>query len=178
MINTIKHICHTAFRQLRRITVVIGVLAVTAVVWSLIATHTTVKNAGVLPGADSSLAVSEVGWGSETLDAADSWSSWSLIQSANACGLGASSCFKCHNGKRAKKWSEDLITAPWHPNHKKVNFSCAGCHKGNPRLLKKSLAHRKLIADPRTTPSESCVKCHKGQDTAKLLKPYAIREAK
>ncbi len=175
MIKTIKHVYHTAFRQLRRVTIVIGVLTVTAVAWSVIVTHTTVDKVGGIPGTESNLAAGETGWGSETLNATESWS---LIQSANACGLGASSCFKCHNGRRAKKWSEDPVTAPWHPNHKKVNFSCAGCHKGNPRLLKKSLAHRKLIANPRTTPSESCAKCHKGQDTAKLLKPYAIREAK
>lgn len=171
MIITIKHIYRTVFRHLQRITVIIGVLTLSVVAWSFIAGALAGKGE-TMAGADSGLATGEAGWGSETLDAG--YQPWSLFPLANACGLGASSCFKCHNGKRAKKWSEDPKTAPWHPNHKKVNFSCAGCHKGNPRLLKKSLAHKKLIADPRTKPEESCAKCHQGDDTAKLLKPYAI----
>lgn len=163
--KTIKHIYRAGFRQLQRITVVISLVTISAVAWSLIT--------DALVGKDETIAATntgEAGWGSETLDAA--YEPWSLFPLANACGLGASSCFKCHNGKRAKKWDEKLETAPWHPNHKKVNFSCAGCHKGNPRLLKKSLAHRKLIGNPRTTPSESCAKCHQGDDITKLLKPY------
>ena len=66
----------------------------------------------------------------------------------------------------------DIKVAPWHPDHQKVNFSCAGCHKGNPRLLKKGLAHKKMIADPRATPDKSCASCHKGAEFGKLLKPY------
>lgn len=160
MIKTIKRIYRTAFTQLRLVTAIIGVLTVSAVVWSLMA------------GTDSGLAADEISWGSETQNAVSE--PWSPIQSANACGLGASSCFKCHNGRRAKKWSEDPKTAPWHPNHKKVNFSCAGCHKGNPRLLKESLAHKKLIADPRKTP-DRCMTCHtSGKTSTELLKPYAI----
>ncbi|HEB85632.1 MAG TPA: hypothetical protein ENI68_01245 [Gammaproteobacteria bacterium] len=90
------------------------------------------------------------------------------IRVANACGLGASSCFKCHNGKRA----ESPSNKPWHTQHEPVNFSCAGCHKGNPRLMMKSIAHSRLIVDPRQTASQSCFNCHTTGDPQKLVDRY------
>jgi hypothetical protein len=77
-------------------------------------------------------------WGGEALNAvyrgiAES----SPIQLANACGSGASSCFKCHDGKRASAPKYDEQTSPWHLNHKTVEHSCVGCHK-NERIVRKS----------------------------------------
>jgi hypothetical protein len=113
------------------------------------------------------------GWGSEALQAIHSnVTSLSPIRLANACGLGASSCFKCHNGSRAKAPSADLKTAPWHVQHEKVNYSCAGCHAGNPRLMKKELAHTHLIIDPRAQPAQTCFSCHEGANKNDLLKTY------
>ncbi|MCS7285437.1 MAG: hypothetical protein NZ527_06930 [Hydrogenobacter thermophilus] len=91
-----------------------------------------------------------------------------FIPLANACGLGATSCFKCHNGQRA----EAPAPKPWHTDHAKVNFSCNGCHKGNPRLIKKELAHTKMIPNPLTEPSSTCASCHMGQNIGELVKKY------
>ena len=111
-------------------------------------------------------------WGEEVLlQAQERVSALSPIADANACGMGASSCFKCHNGTRAKAPGMDKQKDPWHVQHKTVNYSCAGCHHGNPRLIKKELAHADLIKDSRTR-SDTCESCHKGQDVAKLLKSY------
>ncbi|MBI1424603.1 MAG: hypothetical protein GC149_14245 [Gammaproteobacteria bacterium] len=113
------------------------------------------------------------GWGSEALEAIHAnVAPYSPIRLANACGLGASSCFKCHNGSRAKTPASDPKTAPWHVQHEKVNYSCAGCHAGNPRLMKKELAHTRLIADPRTQPAQTCFTCHEGSNKEDLLKTY------
>jgi len=90
------------------------------------------------------------------------------IKVANACGLGASSCFRCHNGRRAVAPVDKL----WHKQHEAVNYSCAGCHKGNPRLMIKPLAHSKMIADPRKTPSKSCFNCHTTDDAQKRVDRY------
>jgi len=92
----------------------------------------------------------------------------SPIPVANACGLGASSCFKCHNGKRAALPSTEV----WHEQHTKVNHSCVGCHKGNERLMLQSMAHKKLVADPRTEPKENCLSCHSDGDVEVLLGNY------
>jgi len=91
-----------------------------------------------------------------------------FIPLANACGLGATSCFKCHNGQRAPAPSPK----PWHTDHAKVNFSCNGCHKGNPRLIKTELAHTNLISNPLTQPSATCASCHMGQNIGELVKKY------
>ena len=113
------------------------------------------------------------GWGNEALKAIHAnVASYSPIRLANACGLGASSCFKCHNGSRAKAPASDPKTAPWHVQHETVNYSCAGCHAGNPRLMKKALAHTRLIKDPRTKPEQACFKCHEGSNKNDLLKTY------
>lgn len=95
----------------------------------------------------------------------------SPIPVANACGLGASSCFKCHNGKRAAKPSDEI----WHAQHEKVNHSCVGCHKGNERLMLQKMAHKDLVADPRQNP-ELCTKCHTDGDVQALVGKYLKSE--
>ncbi|MCW8853997.1 MAG: hypothetical protein OQK76_10970 [Gammaproteobacteria bacterium] len=113
------------------------------------------------------------GWGSEVISQLyDGISRVSPIPLANACGLGASSCFKCHNGKRAGAANMDSEKAPWHSQHAKVNNSCAGCHQGNPRLMKESMAHRRMLSDPRSNLQEACSTCHAGDDLQTLAKPY------
>ncbi len=87
---------------------------------------------------------------------------------ANACGLGASSCFKCHNGKRAAAPAEKA----WHTQHAEVNHSCVGCHNGNQRLMVERMAHKDLIADPRPKAGETCANCHEGGSADELLKQY------
>lgn len=92
----------------------------------------------------------------------------SPIAVANACGLGASSCFKCHNGRRADKPGEEA----WHIQHTKVNHSCVGCHQGNERLMLKNMAHKKLIGDPRKNAEQTCMSCHKEGEAPVLLGQY------
>lgn len=144
----------------------VGVLAATA---SLLATR-----------ADEPLAArddGQVGWGSEALAAAAERAfELAPIPVANACGIGASSCFKCHNGTRAAAPKADKAAAPWHPHHKTVNDSCVGCHGGNARIIKKEIAHTGLVKDPRGSP-EACGKCHKSGNAADLLKGYRIASA-
>jgi nitrate/TMAO reductase-like tetraheme cytochrome c subunit len=118
------------------------------------------------------------GWGGETAVAlAEGASNLSPISLANACGLGASSCFKCHNGKRAAAPNMDLKKSPWHAQHSKVNNSCVGCHKGNPRIMKEEMAHAKMIAKPRDNSADSCASCHSG-DLAKVQGAYHTAGAK
>ncbi len=113
------------------------------------------------------------GWGREAVvGVRDYLVTISPIANANACGLGASSCFKCHNGGRAAAPKMDAKTAPWHLDHKSVNGDCVGCHKGNERLIKKELAHTGLITDPRVKVTETCNLCHKSGNTADLNKRY------
>lgn len=112
------------------------------------------------------------GWGSEALSRIYDGVYTTVIPLANACGLGASSCFKCHNGKRAKAANMDSEKAPWHSDHSKVNKSCAGCHKGNPRLMKEEMAHKKMLGDPLTDTGEACANCHEGGDLDALSKSY------
>ena len=104
-------------------------------------------------------------WGSEALVTINEGvKKISPIPLANACGLGASSCFRCHNGRRA-----DLPTTgeegPWHAQHASVNYSCAGCHKGNPRIIKQEVAHKDLVANPVAHPEGTCTSCHAGETT-------------
>jgi len=112
------------------------------------------------------------GWGGEAAVAiAESATRMSPIPLANACGLGASSCFKCHNGKRAAAPNMDQKNALWHTQHNKVNNSCVGCHKGNARIMKEEIAHAKMIAKPRDNSTDSCSSCHTG-DLAKIQGAY------
>lgn len=113
------------------------------------------------------------GWGAEAVSAlAEGASRVSPIPLANACGLGASSCFKCHNGTRAKAADMDPKKSPWHAQHAKVNNSCAGCHKGNPRIMKEDIAHSKMVARPRDDTAGSCAGCH-ASDLSKVQGAYA-----
>ncbi len=127
---------------------------------------------------DSSLPTSiagepDAGWGAESLAEGTGQSSgFSLIGIANACGLGASSCFKCHDGNRAEAPNMDESAAPWHVQHDKVNHSCNGCHNGNPRIIRKSMAHRDLIVNPNETPDQSCASCHEGDEADEYLQRY------
>lgn len=113
------------------------------------------------------------GWGREAIGHVQEYvAAISPIANANACGMGASSCFKCHNGIRAIAPKMDAKTAPWHVNHESVNGDCVGCHKGNERLIKKELAHTGLIKDPRTRVADTCDTCHKSGNSAELNKRY------
>jgi hypothetical protein len=113
------------------------------------------------------------GWGQEAVESLGAQvATLSPIAAANACGMGASSCFKCHNGQRAVAPKIEKATAPWHVDHKTVNNSCAGCHKGNPRLIKQDLAHAQLIKDPRQSTKEVCGSCHKTGNAAELNNRY------
>ncbi|HKJ89096.1 MAG TPA: hypothetical protein VKA48_11390 [Gammaproteobacteria bacterium] len=95
------------------------------------------------------------------------------IRVANACGIGATSCFKCHNkGRRGPAPAMDAKTDPWHPDHSEVNHDCDGCHQGNPRLMVKGIAHRDMFADPRKHPQKACASCHAGAKVSKLLSKY------
>ena len=112
------------------------------------------------------------GWGGEAVFAiADQAVLMSPIAVANACGLGASSCFKCHSGKRAALPKMDAKAAPWHAQHTKANNSCVGCHKGNPRIMKEDLSHAKMIAKPFDNSTDSCAVCHAG-DLNKVQSAY------
>lgn len=112
------------------------------------------------------------GWGIEALNTLPTRATaWSPIPVANACGLGTSSCFKCHNGQRAPAPKMDKENGLWHAQHMHVNDDCVGCHAGNARIIKKELAHADLIADPRTKPAR-CATCHMSEDNVALLKQY------
>ena len=113
------------------------------------------------------------GWGQEAIeDLREHAAALSPIANANACGMGASSCFKCHNGGRAPAPKVDAKTGQWHLDHKSVNGSCAGCHKGNERLVKKELAHEGLVKNPRLNAANTCDSCHKAGNTAELNRRY------
>ncbi len=111
-------------------------------------------------------------WGSEVLRGARERAfQWAPFSVANACGIGASSCFKCHNGTRAIAPKDDKKTSPWHPDHSTVTDDCVGCHRGNPRIIKKEFAHANLVANPLAS-ADDCTRCHKGGDAPALLKKY------
>lgn len=113
------------------------------------------------------------GWGQEAALAPDSPAlAWLPMAAANACGLGASSCFKCHNGKRAAAPNADAAKSPWHAQHAKVNNSCIGCHKGNPRVMKEEVAHAKMEAKPHNDSTGACAGCH-SSDLAKVKDAYS-----
>src|SRR5574340_152856 len=124
---------------------------------------------------ESADAVAEGGGGESTVAIAAGVQRLSPIPLANACVLGASSCFKCHNGTRAAKPEMDAAKAPWHLQHAKVNNSCVGCHKGNSRIMKEDIAHATMVAKPRDDTTGSCASCHKG-DLAKVQAAYHATE--
>lgn len=127
---------------------------------------------GYTPSHDpASQGVAHTGWGSESINVVrDGLRQVSPIALANACGMGASSCFKCHNGKRAAAANMDAAKSPWHVQHKTVNNSCVGCHKGNPRLMKEDMAHAGMVKSPKQG-AETCGSCHKS-DLAKVEAKY------
>jgi hypothetical protein len=134
-----------------------------ALLWSLAASSPERADGAAEPRAQAR------GWGAEAIaDVRDAMRAVSPIAEANACGMGASSCFKCHNGQRAAAPSQEK----WHTDHKSVDNSCVGCHKGNPRLIKKELAHSQMVKDPRPNPAEMCASCHKTGNAADLVKAY------
>ncbi len=113
------------------------------------------------------------GWGAEALYAVqEHLEQVSPVALANACGLGASSCFRCHNGKRAPAPQSNAATAPWHQQHSSVNYSCVGCHQGNPRILKQDIAHKNLIVNPVASPEKTCAGCHSATDAPRLAEAY------
>jgi hypothetical protein len=123
-------------------------------------------------GAQQSVVAND-GWGSEALEIIhDQARELSPIAFANACGLGASSCFRCHNDKRAKAPNYSPVDAPWHAQHKSVNYSCTGCHQGNPRILKQEIAHKNLIVNAASQPEKTCATCHSGEESTRLLSVY------
>lgn len=126
---------------------------------------------GDIPAPRDTESVAAQGWGAESLaEVRSSLRQISPVALANACGMGASSCFKCHNGKRAAAPNMDAAKAPWHAQHKKVNNSCVGCHKGNPRLMKEDLAHAGMLKGPRGG-HNACGSCHTS-DLAKVEAMY------
>jgi hypothetical protein len=100
-------------------------------------------------------------WGYEAIEIVKTHAQqFSPVPLANACGLGASSCFRCHNGKRAALPTTAADVAPWHHQHTSVNYSCTGCHQGNPRILKQEIAHKNLVVNPLSVPEKTCGTCH------------------
>lgn len=117
--------------------------------------------------------MAESGWGREAVGELREYAAaLSPIADANACGMGASSCFKCHNGTRAAAPKMDAASGQWHLDHKSVNGSCVGCHKGKDRLIKKELAHEGMIKDSRLKVADTCDSCHKSGNSAELNKRY------
>lgn len=150
-------------RSIRRTVVAIASLSVVALGLAMVESSLPTSVAG---------GDEHAGWGGESL--AETHASpglFSLIGVANACGLGASSCFKCHNGSRAAAPNMDETAAPWHAQHRTVNHSCAGCHDGNPRIIRKAMAHRNLIPDPNQMPDKSCASCH-ADDSNQYVQRY------
>ena len=131
----------------------------------------------VKPGADGlaqnaaeeGAASGDDGWGSESISMLGHDDlSIPLISLANACGLGASSCYKCHNGKRAGAASP----LAWHTEHEKVNNSCVSCHGGNPRLMKEKMAHNKMVRNSLSDPGEYCFTCHQESNKEEMVTGY------
>ncbi|MEJ2406704.1 MAG: hypothetical protein P8171_20895 [Candidatus Thiodiazotropha sp.] len=152
-------------RGLRRVAWVTGVFIVGGLALSLL-----IPQASQRPQSLSQQMPAQTqGWGGSAIASLQGGlSQLSPIRLANACGLGASSCFKCHNGKRAGA----PTSQPFHRDHDRVNNSCAGCHGGNPRLMKEAIAHGGMVADARTRPDKFCFKCHAGDDGSALLSQY------
>lgn len=156
---------HNLSRRLRRAASILALFALGLVLWTV--------------GPDRrgpTASDADLAWGQEALqESAESpgqaKADWLPMAPANACGLGASSCFKCHNGKRAGAPKSDAGTAPWHAQHAKVNNSCVGCHRGNPRVMKDDVAHAKMVAKPKDDSAGTCVGCHSA-DLAKVKTAY------
>jgi hypothetical protein len=158
---TLSRELRNLWRASRRVVSSLLTLALVATAWALLA--------GDPPRADAGPATAAApGWGHEALaDVQERLREVSPIGLANACGMGSSSCAKCHNGTRAAAPKAEK----WHTDHKTVNDSCVGCHRGNPRIMKADLSHAKMVVDSRTAP-ETCTACHKSDDMTKLMAAY------
>ncbi len=162
-IRTFKRASHSILFYATCITI----LTVVAVVWSLLSATPPMPRSALhthrMP------AVHKNGWGASAIsNIHESFATCSPIAAANACGMGASSCFKCHSSGRGPAVSD----SPWHTDHEPVNNDCVGCHGGSPWILRKSLAHAGLIADPLKVPQKACASCHQNGDVSKLVAGY------
>ncbi len=154
------------------------VIAFTTGVWllllgtaSLVSLHQSSLNQS--PTEVQEVAEPSQGWGAEALDVISHHArQLSPIPLANACGLGASSCFRCHNGRRAAAPDVTEEKGLWHKHHSSVNYSCTGCHQGNPRILKQEIAHTNLVVNPLTIPEKTCGSCHNAEDVKALVPVY------
>lgn len=143
----------------------LALLAVTAMAWSLLSQTPPLSS----PAHYTYHTPAPAGWGASAIRKIHySFAACSPIAAANACGMGASSCFKCHASGRGPAISK----SPWHSDHEQVNNDCVGCHQGSPWILKKSLAHAGMIANPLTVPEKSCATCHQGANISKLVASY------
>lgn len=142
--------------------------------WLLLVGATSLVAFWQLPDATQQAIVAGDDWGAEALEVVGQQAQqFSPIAIANACGLGASSCFRCHNGKRADAPDTTPELGLWHQQHSKVNYSCTGCHQGNPRILKQEIAHKNLIVDPRQEVEKTCGSCHNAADVHTLVNTYS-----
>lgn len=156
-------------RQVRLMTVLATVTVLGGTGWS----YLTGDRVGSPDDIPPTAGATPQAWGDEVLaDLSGHVLAGLPIRVANACGLGASSCFRCHNGKRAAAPGGDPAADPWHVQHKSVNNSCGGCHQGNPRLMKETIAHNGLVANPVTEPEKACFGCHTSADAQGLVDTY------
>jgi hypothetical protein len=160
-------------RQVRRLAVLAVITVLVGTAWSYLTNASYQQDKPTMAMTNTASSDRTPAWGDEMLAGIQNHVLAGLpIRVANACGLGASSCFRCHNGKRAAAPGSDPAKDPWHVHHKTVNYSCAGCHKGNPRLMKQELSHQGMVADPRTQPETSCFTCHKSADAQRQVDDY------
>lgn len=160
-------------RQVRVLAVLATVTLVGGAAWSYLVGVDDQDNKLASMGAATAEGETSHAWGDEFLANVHEHVLAGLpIRVANACGLGASSCFRCHNGRRAGAPPMDPEQNPWHVQHQTVNNSCAGCHQGNPRLMKEEIAHAGMFADPRQQPAEACFSCHTSADAQGLVDTY------
>lgn len=170
----LERIWNGCVRQLRLLAVLIAITVLTGTFWSYFSVMVNDADSPIaaVDGMTSQGAETHA-WGDEVLASIHEHVVTGLpIRVANACGLGASSCFRCHNGKRAEEPANDPVKDPWHVQHKTVNNSCAGCHQGNPRLMKQDIAHTGLIANPRLQPATTCFSCHTSSNAQGLVDVY------
>lgn len=171
----LKRVWKGFLRQLRLLTALAGITVLTGTLWSYYDGTAEEAVGSSVAAVDSAASVEAAApaWGDELLAGIHEHVVAGLpIRVANACGLGASSCFRCHNGKRAEEPGSDPAKDPWHVHHKTVNNSCVGCHQGNPRLMKQDIAHKDLVANPRMEPATSCFTCHTSADAQGLVDVY------
>lgn len=150
MIGKLAHRARAAIRLLGRSAALTLTAVALATVTAITAYH--------LQGSDETY---RAAWGSSVVEKHDEAApaadlADSVIPPANACGLGASSCYDCHGGVRAE-FDEDTA---WHDDHADVNHSCEGCHAGNPRMMMDDMAHDGMREIPVDDIEASCADCH------------------